>query len=320
MIALGVGFAWLGSPPVGATAVPSAAGPAGGPAPRYLCGFNLDVDAFMGAGATASAIGWLGDHNSVVTCLGGTFLAQDGPAGNATNYGFGLYDGAPTTWTLSDGYLPAQITTFEHHGATVAITEFADRLVVGGHAYVAVYSRVRVSNPTDQAVVADPEASSGLVTLHAAPSSVPAHAVVDHDYVVALGPLRHRVTLAECARARRRWELRRALRAHAGLLGRAAGRHRAGPRPRPRARRRLQERLRLRPRSRGAATTLDTGVNGYESEFSHDVVGILTNLFTQGYFAGAHALLLEARERRRRARHSTSTVSGRTPCPGRYTW
>ena len=40
---------------------------------------------------------------------------------------------------------------------------------------------------------------------------------------------------------------------------------------------------------------LDTGVNGYESEFSHDVIGILTNLFTQGYFTDAHALLTEAR-------------------------
>ena len=40
---------------------------------------------------------------------------------------------------------------------------------------------------------------------------------------------------------------------------------------------------------------LDTGVNGYESEFSHDVVGILTNLFTQGSYDDAHALLTEAR-------------------------
>lgn len=39
---------------------------------------------------------------------------------------------------------------------------------------------------------------------------------------------------------------------------------------------------------------LNTGVNGYESEYSHDVIGILTNLFTQGYFSDAHALLLEA--------------------------
>jgi hypothetical protein len=40
---------------------------------------------------------------------------------------------------------------------------------------------------------------------------------------------------------------------------------------------------------------LNTGVNGYESEFSHDVIGILANLFTQGDYSDAQALLLEAR-------------------------
>ena len=39
----------------------------------------------------------------------------------------------------------------------------------------------------------------------------------------------------------------------------------------------------------------NTGVNNYESEFSHDVVGILANLFTQGDYDDAHALLLDAR-------------------------
>ena len=42
---------------------------------------------------------------------------------------------------------------------------------------------------------------------------------------------------------------------------------------------------------------LDTGVNNYEMEFSHDVIGILANLFTQGDYDDAHALLLEARGR-----------------------
>src|ERR1700685_1922204 len=40
---------------------------------------------------------------------------------------------------------------------------------------------------------------------------------------------------------------------------------------------------------------LDTGVNGYKREFSHDGGGILTNLFTQGSYGAAHALLTEAR-------------------------
>ena len=46
---------------------------------------------------------------------------------------------------------------------------------------------------------------------------------------------------------------------------------------------------------------LNTGVNGYESEFSHDVIGILANMFTQGYFTDAHALLLMRPQCRRLA-------------------
>jgi hypothetical protein len=40
---------------------------------------------------------------------------------------------------------------------------------------------------------------------------------------------------------------------------------------------------------------LRTGANGYDTEFSHDVIGILANLFSQGYVTGAHALLDRAR-------------------------
>jgi len=41
---------------------------------------------------------------------------------------------------------------------------------------------------------------------------------------------------------------------------------------------------------------LRTGVNGYDAEFSHDVIGILANLFNEGYTRGAHALLDRARQ------------------------
>ena len=44
-----------------------------------------------------------------------------------------------------------------------------------------------------------------------------------------------------------------------------------------------------------SGTHVNTGVNGYEAEFSHDVIGILANLFTQGYYDNAHSLLLDAR-------------------------
>ena len=228
--------------PAPANPTPAPTG-APGPAPAYRCTFNVNTDAFTGAAGTASAIGWLGDHNSVITCLGGTFVVQDGPGGLFQQYGFGIYEGQRTTWGDVEGYLPAQVTTFADRGATVAVTEFADRIVLGGSPFVAVYSRVRVDNPTGHTVTLDPGASSALVPLGAAPDAVPAHDAVDHDYVVA----------SDRFGSTTRWPGAQALAAAGGfavhfahmprLLGGPADRHRAHRCARPHPRRRLQERL-----------------------------------------------------------------------------
>ena len=58
-------------------------------------------------------------------------------------------------------------------------------MVVGGNAFVAVYSPGRRDEPTDHVVEANPEASPGLVPLDAAPNAVAPHTSVDHDYVIA---------------------------------------------------------------------------------------------------------------------------------------
>ena len=154
-----------------------------GPAKEYDCTFNVVTQALTGAYGTASEIGWEGNYQGVVTCLGGTFFVQDGIN---ENFGFGIYTGTPTTWTNADGYLPAQVTTFRRSGAIVSITEFADKVIIGGNAYVAVYSRVAVRNSTDHVVAADPQASSGLVPLKATPNAVNPGASIAHDYVVAV--------------------------------------------------------------------------------------------------------------------------------------
>ena len=285
-----------GSAPTRAAAAAAPLAPAApaGPAPQYRCTFNVSTDAFTGAGGTASAIGWLGDHNSVVTCLGGSFLVQDGPAGLFVNYGFGIYDGARTTWALADGYLPAQITTFPADGAAVSITEFADRVVLGGHPFVAVYSRVRITNRTGHTVTANPDASTGLTPLNSAPDAVPAHSAIEHDYVVVSdrfgtsSPWPAPQVLARAggfdahlAHMSAFWNTQLATIAQIDVPDPAlVDAYKSGF-------------VYTQIARRGDA--LDTGVNGYEGEFSHDVIGILTNLFTQGYFAGAHALLTEAR-------------------------
>jgi hypothetical protein len=262
-----------------------------GPAPQYACRFNLTTDAFTGADGTASAIGWEGNGQGVVTCLGGSFYVQ----GDINrDFGFGIYTGTPTTWTLADGYLPAQITSFGRAGATVSITEFADRLVLGGNPYVAVYSRVTVQNPTDHVVVADPGPSRGLLPLTTAPDAVQPGTSTVHDYVVAVDrfgndypwPTAHVLEAAggfdrHFAHMRAFWNRQlaqvAAVRVPDASLDDA---YRSGF---------------IYTEIARSGNDLNTGVNGYESEFSHDVIGILANLFTQGDFSDAHALLLEAR-------------------------
>ncbi len=277
-----------------ASAASAGAATTPGPQQAYRCSFNVSTDAFTGADGTASAIGWQGDHNSVITCLGGTFVVQDGPDGLFQDFGFGIYDGQRTTWADAGGYLPAQVTTFTTGGATVAITEFADRVVLGGDPYVAVYSRVHVDNPTGHTVTADPLASPALLPLDRAPDAVPPHHAVDHDYVV----VSDRFASADA------WPSGQALVAagsftmHFAHMRAYWNAQLAGI-----AQVRVPDPSLVDAYKSGFITTqitrsgdaLDTGVNGYESEFSHDVVGILTNLFTQGAFTDAHALLTEAR-------------------------
>ncbi len=281
--------------PAASGAAPIPAPPAPGPQAAYRCPFNVVTDAFTGAHGTASALGWLGDHNSVITCLGGTFVVQDGPNGLFQDDGFGIYGGQRTSWSDAGGYLPAQVTSFTiRSGVTVSITEFADRVVVAGDPFVAVYSRVHVVNRTAGTVAADPLASSTLVPLDTAPTAVPAHHAVDHDYVVVsdrfgtADPWPSAASLAGAggfdthfAHMRAFWQAQLA-----GI-----------------ARITVPEQSLADAYMSGYVTTqltrsgnaLNTGVNGYESEFSHDVVGILTNLFTQGAYSDAHALLTEAR-------------------------
>ncbi len=260
-----------------------------GPSSRYDCAFNLTTDSFTGAYGTASEIGWEGNRQGVVTCLGGMFVVQER---FPHDYGFGIYRGERTTWDDADGYLPAQVTSFRRGGAVVTITEFADRLVLGGDAYVAVYARVAVENATGHIVRADPEASLGLLPIASGPDVVAPHAGSVHDYVIAadrFGGIYPWPTFRALARAGSFDQHYGHMRAYwTGQLSQIAA---IGV---PDAS--LEKAYRsgfIYTQIARSGDMLDTGVNGYESEFSHDVVGILTNLFTQGYFTDARDLLLE---------------------------
>ena len=303
----GLALVVLGAVPAAsaATAVTTAAATA---APPYNCSPNgpAGSQTVYGTFGDAGVIGWAGNSQAVVACLGGSFWVDtsgpDGGPGSAstaavtgTTYGYGVYDDSRTTWANADGYLPALVTTFHRDGATVSITNFGDDVRIGGHAYVIIYSRVSVSNPTGAPVTVDPQPSAGLVPLNTAPDTVPAHATVNHDYAVpsdkfggsygypANGALRSAGGYAQhFAHMRGYWNGQ--LAAIAQITA-------------------LPDKSLVNAYKTGfiytqvirAGDELKTGANGYDQEFSHDVIGILANLFTQGYTTGAHGLLDRAR-------------------------
>jgi hypothetical protein len=271
-----------------ALAAPSAP-PASTPS-RFTCAKDTSIDAVTGAYGSASAIGWAGNAQGVVTCLGGSFYVQ---GGIDKAYGFGIYAGSPVKWVNADGYLPAQITSFHRNGASVAITEFADQVVIEGDSFVVVYARVGIVNRTSRSVVADPDPSPGLVPLTTAPNTVGPHSTAVHDYALAVDRFGNAYS----------WPSARSL-----VRGGSLGQHYAHMRAFWNAQldrianvdvpdQQLNDAYRsgfIYTQIARSGSHLNTGVNGYHSEFSHDVIGILANLFTQGYYANAHALLLEA--------------------------
>ena len=270
----------------GAAAVGAASASASSAAP-YPCpagggpGFTTGVD--------SSAIGWLGNGQGANACLGGSFYV---PNGIDTTYGFGVYNSSPTTWTNADGYLPALVTSFTSAGAKVSITNFGDRVLIGGNPYVLIYSRVAVHNPTSQPLTVDPQPSPGLVPLNNAPDQVSPGATADHDYVVAED--RFGGTYA--------WPTAAQLAAAGGYNGHFAHMRAFWNTQLARITQlALPDQQLVDAYKAGFAYTqidrsgnaLDTGTNGYHAEYEHDVIGILANMFNEGYFTDAHALLDE---------------------------
>ncbi|MGH3203890.1 MAG: hypothetical protein ACRDP5_17830 [Streptosporangiaceae bacterium] len=289
-----------------ATAV--TAGPAAATAAPYSCAPNgpAGSQTVYGTFGDAGVIGWAGNTQAVVACLGGSFFVDiSGPDGGpgsdstaavtGTTYGYGVYNDSRTTWTNADGYLPALVTTFHRDGAQISITNFGDDVSIGGHAFVIIYSRVSVSNPAGSTITLDPQASAGLIPLNSAPDAVPPHSTVNHDYAVPsdkLGgsyayPSNGAITAAggfdqHFAHMRAYWDGQLAQIAQITALPDASliNAYKTGF---------------IYTQIIRDGDELKTGANGYDKEFSHDVIGILANLFTQGSRAGAHGLLDRAR-------------------------
>ncbi|GAB3971716.1 RICIN domain-containing protein [Actinoallomurus acanthiterrae] len=247
------------------------------PPPSYICGSTTNSE--WAHGTTASAIGWAGNHQGVVACLAGSFVVKN----TQQLYGYGVYNKTTTTWKNAEGYLPALITSFKADGAKVSITNFGDKVTIGGKDFVAVYSRVAVTNNSTSTITVDPQPTPGLVALNNASNDVPAGRTVVHDYAVfsdefgATVPYPSDTQLRAAggwaqhyAHMRTYWN--KQLRGIAEI-------------------KELPDRTLIDAYKTGFIYTqitrdgpvLKTGVNGYDKEYSHDVIGIVANMLTQGF-------------------------------------
>jgi len=256
-----------------ATSVAASASPVTAP----TCGTSTNTE--YAQGTTAAAIGWAGNDQAVVACLSGSFVVKN----NGQIYGYGVYDGSRTTWVNSDGYLPALVTSFRRGGADISITNFGDKISIGGHSFVAVYSRVSVTNPTSRPVSIDPQPTPNLVPLNSAPTVVAPGRSVNHDYAVASDKFAGTYAypsnpqlMAAGTFAQHYTHMRSFWNDQLSRLAQI----RQLPDPQ------LIDAYKtgfIYTQITRAGSQLKTGVNGYDKEYSHDVVGILANMLTQGY-------------------------------------
>src|SRR6202012_2177560 len=295
-----VGVLSLGALALAAVPVAGAA-TAATTAPPYNCAPNgpAGSQTVYGTYGAARATGWAGNSQGVVACLGGSFWVDtSGPTGapgspspaavSGTTYGYGVYDDSRTTWKNADGYLPALVTSFSRDGASISITNFGDGATGAAPNYVFIYSRVAVTNPPGSAVTVDPQASAGLIALNSASDTVPAHSTVDHAYAVPADkcggsyayPSNSAIVAAggysqHFTHMKSFWD------------GQLAGIAQITQLPDPSLINAYKPGF-IYTQIIRSGDELKTGVNGYDQEFSHDVIGILANLFTQGYTTGAH--------------------------------
>jgi hypothetical protein len=177
----------------------------------YGTNFPISDDP-AGWGPNVTAMGWEGNWWPTFEYASGAFFARGvststykiaygtlpdhAPSAGTTicgamySFGVATAGGSPAPgsiqWTMADGYLPAFTTAFTRNQVQISITNFEDKVSVGGQAFGLVYSRVTVTNNGSGAATVDPAPSAGLVALTHNATTVAASQSVRHDYVVAV--------------------------------------------------------------------------------------------------------------------------------------
>ncbi len=253
-------------------------------------------------------IGWEADKDGVIAYYDGSFYIRDG---KDQRYGFDIFNNPLSfKWYNKEGYLPCLVTEFERDGALIQIMNFGDLVTLNNHDYVAIYSRISITNPTSQGLEISPGASPVLLALTNNPTHIPAGKSVSHDFVVAADRFGNSYPWPPDADlvGAGGWD------EHYAHMkdywnGRLAGIVQVTQLPDPRL---------IDAYKAGFIYThiirdgfdIHVGENGYDAVFDHDSLGILTTLFSLGDFTYARPLLsaLQAKTQYDDARYKNSWV------------
>jgi len=173
--------------------------------PSYGTNFPVPHDPYGFGFANQSVIGWEGNWYAPFAYLSGSYFArgvpvhyaQDGTTYCGAMYSFGIYTyglqpgrapaAGSVSWTMAGGYLPALTTSFTRNDVNVSITDFADRVSVGGSPVELVYTRITAANNGTGTVTVSPGAAGpALVTLKSQPDTLAPGASATDDYVAAV--------------------------------------------------------------------------------------------------------------------------------------
>jgi hypothetical protein len=167
--------------------------------------FPTPRDPFAFGWFNQSAIGWQGNFYPAFAYLSGSYFARGvpntftqgstsycGAMYSFTAFTFGLAAGqSPPAqsiqWTNESGYLPSLRTSFTRNNVAISITNFANRVDLGGSPFVLAYTRISVTNNSTATVTVPPGGSGpNLVRLTAVNDSVAAGQTRNHDFVAAV--------------------------------------------------------------------------------------------------------------------------------------
>jgi hypothetical protein len=236
----------------------------------------------------SGVIGWNGNAYPAIAHSNGSFDVQ---AGKNITVGFGIYDNpSQLEWYNAGGYYPAMVTQFERDNTTVTITNFGDKVTIGGDAYVAAYSRVSVYNHDTVAHTENPAPSAQLLPLSSPSDTVQPGQTVDFDYVIATDrfgntypwPTNSAIEAVGSynqayADMTSYWDSQLAGIAQVNVPDdRLVDAYKAGY---------------IYTNIIKSGNDLNTGGNGYHQLYDHDLIGILVNLLQEGDLSNAQAYL-----------------------------